>query len=218
MSVNKTSRNKKSGVEIRRANPIELDFIIRIIQESYPEFINYRVPIKYINKWLSKLLSINCAEIYCLCEGSEIVGSYIIVLDVEAYTREREKNKPPFWIRLISLLKNYRLWSFVLRQKYHLLYNKLNRRHDHESCEMEKKWSDSITISQLSVSKKTRRNGYGRLMLNHIEERTKLLDRGQIILSVRKNNKEAIELYESSGYSRCYENKEWFEYRKKLRT
>lgn len=69
---------------------------------------------------------------------------------------------------------------------------------------------DECYIANVAVSEKERRKGIGRLLLRYAEERARERKCSFISLEVRMSNCSAIALYESEGYERVGERKNFY--------
>ncbi len=69
---------------------------------------------------------------------------------------------------------------------------------------------DECYIANVAVSKKHRRKGVGRLLLKYAEEKAREKECSFISLEVRISNESAIYLYESEGYKKVGERKNFY--------
>lgn len=69
---------------------------------------------------------------------------------------------------------------------------------------------DECYVANVAVSKAERRKGIGRLLLRYAEEKARERDCSFISLEVRVSNRPAIALYESEGYEKMGERKNFY--------
>lgn len=69
---------------------------------------------------------------------------------------------------------------------------------------------DECYIANIAVSKSERRKGIGRLLLQYAEDRARERSCSFISLEVRVSNESAIGLYESEGFERVGERKNFY--------
>lgn len=65
-------------------------------------------------------------------------------------------------------------------------------------------------LLNVCVAKRSQRQGFGRIILRYLVERSKALDAGTMFLEVRESNLSALALYQSEGYEQIGIRKNYY--------
>ena len=210
--------NASDGIVIRRATRDDVADMIRIGKLSFRHFVNNQVSPEHQAPWLNRLLEATFAEVYVLTVHARVGGFAILVTDEPSFSRERGRYRPPNGAKLLALARSPRLLAVVLAEKCRKLTRAVWAL-DPDGVHPEAKASavPMTILSRLAIDPVFRRRGFARHLLFFLEQRTGALGREAISLAVRRQNRQAIALYEACGFIRKSENANWCHFEKSVK-
>lgn len=205
MSCNQLPVNVPFNIEINLADSNSINGIVQICQAVFTHDMFSQIP-SIQKSWYLHVINSSIGEIYVAYQNRVLVGFIIITIDLINYEKEQAKFKPPFWLRLMTILLHPNVFIYVLINKWYML-KKFIFGHKQEFGE---KYSESgdkeMELVRLAIAPEYQNNGIGKYMFSFIEKRTIALNRDIIRLTALKKNKRAISLYESCGCLKTKKN------------
>lgn len=173
-------------IRIRKGHSGDIDQLIDLQREGFPEEIFYQVPRKYCRRWWEYLLTSNVAEVFVAEVGERIVGASVLVIELDEFYEAKGRFKVSFPIRLTTLLTkpNVTLAYFKKILKSHgFLKPPITHIKIHPDIEGEFSLLDTAV-----VAKEYRRRGILKRLRKRCEERTIELNRPVLLTMVDPSN------------------------------
>lgn len=185
-------------IEIRHATLRDIDNLVRIHRECFPEEVLYQVPKSYAKRWWSFLLSSDSVEVYVVSINGKVAGFSTLKIDALTYQREKKKHKAPLLIRVYTVLVSPKIFTQIIRKFFYSLFSASNNTANQKN---DNKYSSTCTwIDPLVISSKYRRKGLAKQFLTFLDKRTVELSRKTIVSMVAINNEPSIQMHENFGY------------------
>lgn len=211
----KPTEKKTSSLLIRRAKLEDIDTLVDICRETFPDAIEWRAPRFSARKSWCHALTSAASETWVCSTNGEVAGCVTLVTDEAAHAREKRKRAGGFLAKSLTLVTCPRL--LFLR----IFKRKLGWPGSPEKCRSTVKSAPSqeqrTWIEPMAVSPHMRRKGLAKKMLEHCEKRTLELNRDTVKLLVDLDNRAAIELYEKWGFVRVHQTSAGYVYAKILK-
>ena len=202
-------------IDIRRASLKDVNDLISIHRECFPEEVLYQVPKSYAKRWWSFLLTFDSVETYVASVNGKTAGSATLKIDAPAYQREKTRHKAPFLIRVYTVVARPKIVIEFYRKFLRRLISMSNdTTPPQHNCEYT---SNCAWIDPTAISGKYRRIGLARQLTIFMERRALELNRKYLVTMVAINNKPSMKLHEKIGYERTHHVADaYFFYKKKL--
>ncbi|MCE5284745.1 MAG: GNAT family N-acetyltransferase [Pelosinus sp.] len=195
----------KKEIKIRRASINDIDDIINIWRLLKHD-VRYQVRLIFQRPWLLDIINATTCEVYVALLSNIIVGFVIITFDLLEFEKMKNKNKPPFWLRLITILLYPTALKYALNSKLNDLIIYLSCNKVDQIYPQESNYNNIIIISHIAVNTKYQKMGIAKIILSTIENRAVELKRNIIKIDTYSIYKRAISLYEYYGYVRTRSN------------
>jgi len=185
-----------SNVAIRPAYLNDVEDIITLNRNSFPDSLKERAPSYYLKKWWVFLIDSPSVEVYVITSNKIIVGFAVLVINEDNYKKESKLYKLPKHVIIYTLLTSPQCLfhlpqKIIARLKSKFIYKKLTQNNIENNIH-NRTWLELITIS-----KEYRGMGLAKLIIDFLEKRTIKLNRNILALAVSSNNHKAISLYTS---------------------
>ena len=125
---------------------------------------------------------------------------YIVSIDKEKYNILTKNYGEKYFVKTMEEIKKYNGKMLLYKEESKIVGLVVGVINNEKSCDYDFKAPKRGRITELIISKKCRRKGYGKILLNAMEKI--LVDDGceDILLEVFGYNKDAIDFYEKNGY------------------
>jgi ribosomal protein S18 acetylase RimI-like enzyme len=185
---------------MRRGTPDDVDALIDICRDSFPESLLWTGTVFSARKWwMSAIASDSCETWICLI-GVKIAGFCILITATLAWESERSDRDMNLFARLLAASVSpgfvmRRIWKKIIAVRTASVNESL-------SATSYKENGSDAWIGLIAVAPQMRRQGLARKMLQFCEERTLQLNRKAIKLVVLPDNRPACLLYKEKGFIR----------------
>jgi len=191
--------NSNSTPIIRRANQGDIQALLDICGESFPDSLRWQSPRTLGRKWWDATLTSSSNETWVCIKNGEIAGFCVLVTDQnEAVTGGRAHNGS-FFERLYAVLAHPKLAFFRIQKKIRGVVATAGN-HSKSSPTHSRIDDNPVWLGLIAVSPGTRGQGLAKEMLCFCGDRTFQLDRHAIKLRVDSDNMPARSLYERVGF------------------
>ncbi len=125
---------------------------------------------------------------------------YIASIDIEKYNIIGENFKEKYFNKTIEEIEKYKGKMLLYKENNKIVGLILGLINNEETLEYDFRSPKRGRITELVISKKYRKKGYGKILLNYMEKY--LLDIGckDVLLEVFAYNENAIKFYKENGY------------------
>ncbi len=125
---------------------------------------------------------------------------YIVNLDKEKYNIKTKEYKEKYFIKTIEEVNKNNGKILLYKEEDKIIGLVIGIINNEEISNYDFKAPKRGRITELVVSKKSRSKGYGKILLNAMEEYLKSIGCKSIMLEIFAYNKSALEFYERNGY------------------
>lgn len=215
MNTKDTKQNNRFGsnIEIRLAHLNDVEDIIILNRNSFPDSLKERAPSYYLKKWWGFLVDSPSVEVYVITSNKIIAGFAVLVINEDNYKKDSKLYKLPKQIILYTLLTSPQC-LFYLSQKIiaRIRAKSVYKLQTENNSYLEKRtWIELAALSNEYQGK-----GLAKQLFLFLEKRTRELNCNTICSLLNKNNHAVIFLHKSLGYSKTGESAEHFYYKKSL--
>lgn len=126
-----------------------------------------------------------------------------LIIQSQLFQKQELEKETIFDLELFKkdIRENFLKWISEADKIYFVAVNSENRIIGYIMCMIDKVVSNYVSLSDLYVIPEARRDGTARELTNQAISWSKDHDAREIVLAVNKNNLQAIELYESVGFT-----------------
>lgn len=192
--------DKGVGVVIRRGTPRDVDALLQICTESFPESIRWQSLRSVGKRWWNVVLRSRAAETWICVVYGQIVSFSVIVVDGTEWATERKERRSSMMTCLFALAVGHKLILPKILKKVRLA--KIARTDRAHTVDTQAETGKAFWIELIAVVPHMRGQGLAKKMLLFCESRALELQRRSVGLRVDPANKAACKLYERVGFVR----------------
>jgi len=185
---------------IRRGTPDDMDSLIDICHDSFPESLLWNSPRFFGRKWWKSVIASKSGEAWICINGERIAGFCVLITNTGRWNSEKSGRDMNLFALLLAAAFSPRFAIRRVREKIAGIgIASADESLSTTPC------NDNGTdtwIGLIAVSPQMRGRGFAKKMLQFCEERTLQLHRNAIKLVVIPSNKSACRLYEGQGFIR----------------
>ena len=184
----------RATVDFRSALHEDVDALLVIARESFPESLRWRWPRIVGRRWLNGMIQGSSSELWVATHGKVIMGFALLILERDAWQQDVNNSSCGWPINALTALCS----PFVLARKWQTRNQQFRFPPvtvDRIVPSTQKSWLELIVTSPSQ-----RYMGVGRHLLRHVEERTIKRGLHAIGLQVETANAQAQCFYEDAGY------------------
>lgn len=200
-------------LNIRPAISSDLESIIRISRECFPNSPRWQGPKSLGMIWFKSALAANETEIWVGLFNEQVVCFAVIIIDEIKWAETKRERRGHLFHWLISLLANPKPTISRIREKW------FDRFRDEKGAQVHKKHLNihsRVWLDMIAVSRHLQGKGLGKQMLSVCEKRTINLHRDGLAFNVERENVDVLKFYERCGYTCVAKRKAGCLYVKKL--
>lgn len=194
MSMNNTQSFNCNDVCIRRANCGDVERLAEICQVSFPDSLRWQGSSFYAKKWWRSTLKLNSCEVWVPQLNGQPAGFSMIIKDIKQYKKRKCKLSRNPLFAILAFVTCPKLFITQIPPKISKVIHQ-NGSNKHAGGVGKSAWLELIAVPPNMQHK-----GLATKMLDFCIERTKQFGRAAIGLTVEEENKNAIGLYEKSGF------------------
>jgi GNAT superfamily N-acetyltransferase len=189
--------SSQCDTEIRQGTFNDVNELINICHQSFPESILWNGPYSQAKKWWNSAISSRSAETWICVNNSMVVGFCILITDTKGWDSEKPGRDGACYAKLFALAYCPKLvLSYPIKYLVELLGQHSNTKANTSSDTNDQTW-----IGLIAVMPNMRNRRLAKQMLQVCEDRTSQLGRHIIRLCVQPVNKAAIQFYEKTGFT-----------------
>ena len=186
------------GLEIRKLDLRDIDEVITLCREAFPHSVKWFAPRLYLKSWWQRFAKIESSEIWIGLQDNQVVGFFVLIVDVASFQKERRSLDLPLWMKIYLYLTAPRLILKKVLQR--ASDSRLRRSFQGLPGEDEEASANLTWLELIAVSPRLRSRGLGQEMITFCMLRTRELKRNRLKLLVRADNKPAVHFYQKMGF------------------
>ena len=183
---------------IRRATQYDVDVLLDICHNSFPDSLRWQSPRFLGKKWWVAVLASSSSETWVCLQGGEIAGFCVLITDEDEEAKAGRQRNGSFFDKLFAVVTHPKLTFFKIQKKISAVMATASSHSKPKAAHsrIEKRtW-----LGLIAVAPHRRGRSLAKRMLRFCEGRTSELNRHVMNLRVDQDNKPARSLYERTGF------------------
>lgn len=184
---------------IRRATQYDMDALLEICHNSFPDSLRWQSPQSLGRKWWDATLTSSSSETWVCLKNGEIAGFCVLITDEDEEVKVGRQRNGSFFDRLFAVVTHPKLTFFRIQKKIGVVMATAGN-HSEPKAAHSRIDENPVWLGLITVSPRMRGQGLAKQMLRFCGDRTLQLHRQAIKLRVDQDNKPARSLYERTGF------------------
>lgn len=184
---------------IRRATQYDMDALLDICHNSFPDSLRWQSPRSLGRKWWDATLTSRSSETWVCLKNGEMAGFCVLITDEDEEAKDSRQRNGSFLDKLFSVVTHPKLAFFKIWKKIKAAIA-IASNHSKPKAAHSRIDENPVWLGLIAVSPRIRGQGLAKQMLYFCGDRTFQLNRHVMKLRVDPENKPARSLYERAGF------------------